>query len=209
MTREDSSPPSEISDASDAVWLFGYGSLIWRPDVAYRERIPAILRGYQRRFWQRSTDHRGTADHPGRVVTLVPSPGSYVLGMAYRLLDPEATLARVDVREQQGYTRLRLPIELSAAAAPAVSLHAVVYVADPTNPYFAGDEALDATAAVIARAHGPSGANLDYARALVAALAELAAAQGLTGAELAYEHELLALVEAQRLLLAGEAAGPE
>jgi cation transport regulator ChaC len=204
---------SETQGEPDAVWLFGYGSLIWRPEVAYSARTPAILRGYQRRFWQRSTDHRGTAERPGRVVTLVPSAGSRVLGMAYRLVDPEATLARVDVREQQGYTRLRLPIELTGG-----HVAAVVYVADPTNPYFAGDEAIDHTAAVIATAHGPSGANLEYARALVAALAELATAPWPPGelvsdgplslADLAYEQELLARVEAQ-LLLAGDGVRPQ
>lgn len=183
---------------SGDVWLFGYGSLIWRPDVEFAAAVPAVLRGYRRRFWQRSTDHRGTAEAPGRVVTLVPEEGARVVGMAYHLVDPAATLARVDVREQQGYTRLRLPVELDETRA----LSAVVYVADPRNPYFTGDEELAATARIIARAHGPSGPNLEYARRLVAALGELAAQHGrrlaFSADDFAYERELLALAEAAR-----------
>lgn len=181
----------------DAVWLFGYGSLIWRPDVAFDARVPAILQGYERRFWQRSGDHRGTAEFMGRVVTLVPREGARVVGVAYRLSDPVATLARVDVREQQGYERRTLSVDAIGAAGGALS--AVVYVADQANPYFAGDEAMEATAAVIARARGPSGENLEYARSLVAALGELVASHGeaLSATDFGYERELLALAEAQ------------
>jgi glutathione-specific gamma-glutamylcyclotransferase len=185
---------------SGDVWLFGYGSLIWRPDVAFDERVPAVLHGYERRFWQRSGDHRGTADFMGRVVTLVPKEGARVVGVAYRLTEPGPTLERVDVREQQGYARLVLPVERVGGGA----LDAVVYVADQANPYFAGDEALEATAQVVAKARGPSGANLDYARSLVVALGELAAmhAELLSLEDFRYERELLALAEAQLELVA-------
>lgn len=168
------------------VWLFGYGSLIWRPDVEFVERSVAVLPGYRRRFWQRSTDHRGTVEQPGRVVTLVEEEGAQVVGMAYRLVDPEATLARVDVREQQGYARVEAEVEMGGGRR-----RVIVYVADRGNPYFVGDEAIEVTAAVIAGAHGPSGANVEYVRALVAALGEL----GVAEEEYAYEREVLAHAE--------------
>lgn len=158
----DDDPPG----AAPAAWLFGYGSLIWRPDLPFVERAPACLEGFARRFWQRSTDHRGTPAAPGRVVTLVPAEGARTRGVAYRLAAPAATLAAVDVREQQGYARRALPVDL----ADGRRVEAVVYVAAPGNPWFVGPEPLEATAAVVATARGPSGANLAYAEALVRAL---------------------------------------
>ena len=86
------------------VWVFGYGSLIWRPDIPYRERRVARVRGWMRRFWQGSHDHRGVPHAPGRVVTLVPEPTGSCEGMAY-LIDgsvAESTFAGLDYREKNG-----------------------------------------------------------------------------------------------------------
>jgi cation transport regulator ChaC len=66
-------------------WIFGYGSLVWRPAFPHRRRRPASIRGFCRRFWQASTDHRGTPEAPGRVVTLIESPGDRCWGMAYEV----------------------------------------------------------------------------------------------------------------------------
>lgn len=56
---------------SDGMWIIGYGSLIFKPPPLYSFKVSGYLEGYVRRFWQSSSDHRGTPESPGRVVTLV------------------------------------------------------------------------------------------------------------------------------------------
>lgn len=53
------------------IWVLGYGSLIYKPPPHYQHRIPGIIYGFKRRFWQSSSDHRGTPESPGRVATLI------------------------------------------------------------------------------------------------------------------------------------------
>lgn len=53
------------------MWIIGYGSLIFKPPPLYSFKVTGYLEGYIRRFWQSSSDHRGTPEAPGRVVTLV------------------------------------------------------------------------------------------------------------------------------------------
>ncbi|HEX4423251.1 MAG TPA: gamma-glutamylcyclotransferase [Kofleriaceae bacterium] len=150
----------------DLIWVFGYGSLIWRPALAYVARRAGRIDGWARRFWQASTDHRGTVDAPGRVLTLVESEG-VVWGMAYaieRAAWPE-TEAALEIREQGGYARLTIDVGLAADAQAGHVVETVaglLYVATPANPYFIGPEPLEVTAGIVRRSRGPSGSNVDY-----------------------------------------------
>ena len=154
-------------DGHDAIWLFGYGSLIWKVDFPYIQRRPAHIHGWSRRFWQGSHDHRGTPEAPGRVATLVREPGAVCHGMAYRIT--QEVLAPLDVREKNGYLREVVPLHF----ADGESEEGLIYLATEENAAFLGDAPLDAIAEQIARAHGPSGPNRDYLLHLAEALREL------------------------------------
>ena len=102
-------------------WLFGYGSLLWRPEFPFLEQRPARLYGWVRRFWQGSHDHRGVPEAPGRVVTLIADAAGYTDGLAFRLpADGRAQLlAALDHREKNGYERRVAPVHFAAAVADA------------------------------------------------------------------------------------------
>jgi cation transport regulator ChaC len=154
-----------------SAWIFGYGSLIWRPSFAFAERRPALLHGWARRFWQGSTDHRGVPGAPGRVVTLVEAPGVACRGMAYRVrpAEAEAVLALLDHRERGGYTRRQIELELEGLGqGPGFA-----YVAALENPNYLGPAPPGQIAQQIASAHGPSGANREYVLRLAEALRAL------------------------------------
>jgi cation transport protein ChaC len=157
-------------------WIFGYGSLVWRPAFPFLERRAARLDGMMRRFWQGSTDHRGVPEAPGRVVTLLEAPESHVWGRAFRVSEDvhHEVLERLDHREQGGYERSVRPVALKEPAADGRDeVEALVYVATPGNPNFLGPAPEDAIVAQILESRGPSGPNDEYLLRLDEALREI------------------------------------
>jgi cation transport regulator ChaC len=154
-------------DGHQSVWLFGYGSLIYKADFPYLERRPASIANWTRRFWQGSHDHRGTPEAPGRVVTLIAEAGAVCHGMAY-LITPKV-FGHLDHREKNGYLRLASTIGFDDGSA----VEGLVYIATEDNSAFLGAASELEIARHIARSSGPSGPNSDYLNHLAAALREL------------------------------------
>jgi cation transport regulator ChaC len=155
------------------MWVFGYGSLVWRPSIPFVERRPAFVEGWSRRFWQGSTDHRGLPGSPGRVVTLIEEPGGRCWGMAYHVApeDRGTVLRTLDHREKGGYERRDVEIRFRDAD-PVAGL---VYLATDANVNYLGPAPLDVIAAQVRASTGPSGGNLEYVESLAAALREMGA----------------------------------
>ncbi len=145
---------------TDDIWLFGYGSIMFKVDFDFEERQVGYIDGWVRRFWQASTDHRGVPGAPGRVVTLISSPGTECWGLAYRIHrdQVEDILEALDYREKGGYERLELAIHLRSGS----SVDGLMYHAHEENPNFLGDAPLEEIAHQIRSAVGPSGSNKEY-----------------------------------------------
>ncbi len=163
--------------SDEALWIFGYGSLVWRPAFEHAERVPAAVDGWARRFWQGSTDHRGVPGAPGRVVTVIREARAVCLGMAYRVRPAEAegVLARLDHREQGGYARETVEVELRPERGAPGRVRALMYLATHENPNYLGPAPSDAIARQVVASVGPSGPNPEYVLRLEQALRELQA----------------------------------
>ena len=165
------------------VWLFGYGSLIYKADFPFLERRAAHIHGWERRFWQGSHDHRGTPASPGRVATLIEVPGAECAGMAYRVA-PQV-FEHLDVREKNGYLRFTTPLDFGDAQAEGL-----VYIATEDNAAWLGPAPEEAIARHVAASSGPSGSNSEYVLRLAEALRKLGQADPHV---FAIEHHLRAL----------------
>lgn len=150
-----------------SVWLFGYGSLIYKADFPYLERQPAYINGWLRRFWQGSHDHRGTPEKPGRVLTLIENAAAQCTGMAYKV-SPDV-FAHLDHREKNGYLRFSTTFHLASGELQ----EGLVYIAAADNAAYLGEASERDIAAHVADSHGPSGPNSEYVLKLAAALREL------------------------------------
>ncbi|NKB75682.1 MAG: gamma-glutamylcyclotransferase [Gammaproteobacteria bacterium] len=154
-------------DGKDHVWLFGYGSLIFKADFHYLQRQPAIISDWQRRFWQGSHDHRGTPDNPGRVATLAPESGALCRGMAYMISTD--TFDYLDFREKNGYLRLTTTLAFDDGN----RAEALVYIATEKNEAYLGPASESDIAQHIHRCVGPRGTNSNYLFELANALRDL------------------------------------
>ncbi|GAB2863316.1 gamma-glutamylcyclotransferase [Pseudoduganella ginsengisoli] len=156
-------------DGHHSVWVFGYGSLIYKADFPFMQRRAASITGWSRRFWQGSHDHRGTPAAPGRVVTLIPDEGAVCHGMAY-LVSPDV-FTHLDYREKNGY--LRRVVDIAFEDGSGDMAEGVVYIAREDNDSFLGPASEADIALQIAGSFGPSGPNSDYLTQLAVALREL------------------------------------
>lgn len=174
-------------NAADVTLIFGYASVIWKPGFPYVNKWWGYVKGYKRRFWQGSPDHRGTPRYPGRVATLLPmntidnlekkmqdaSQGNDVKGqikpaeqedgtwgVVYEI-DPKKAkdiLAKLDHREKAGFIRVVLPVHCEDGE----TRMALVYAAGEFNESFLGPTHTATMAWHIYNSVGPSGPNKEY-----------------------------------------------
>ena len=157
------------------IWVFGYGSLMWRPGFDYLDARPARLFGWHRAFCVYSWYHRGSRKNPGLVLGL--DVGGSCLGMAYRVSadNSDDVIAYLDAREMvtSVYVPKTAPVHMDGH-----SIDARFYIADRQHPQYAGKLALEKQAEIIRHGKGHSGINTDYLASTVAHLDELGISDG-------------------------------
>ncbi|EGF77799.1 hypothetical protein BATDEDRAFT_13865, partial [Batrachochytrium dendrobatidis JAM81] len=159
-----------------AMWVFGYGSLIWKVDFPIEKQVHGRISGYVRRFWQGSADHRGTPETPGRVLTLIPydewhsqfrdsdpHPAESVWGVCYKVPDDQADKVRkhLDYREKNGYDALH--IQVLDKEEQVLVEDALLYLGTTMNEMFLGPgKCIEDIAQHIFESAGESGDNKSY-----------------------------------------------
>ena len=151
-------------------WVFGYGSLMWRPGFHFVERQAAVLHGRRRAFCIYSVHHRGTPDRKGLVLGL--APGGSVRGAAYRVAETDWAEVYAYLKEREQPTETYVEAQVHVRLADGRRVASLGFLSDTGHPQWAGDLGFEAQARLIAGARGLSGRNVDYLRDLVEHLRE-------------------------------------
>jgi glutathione-specific gamma-glutamylcyclotransferase len=161
---------SDHESGKGDLWVFGYGSLMWRPGFEYAEKVPARLIGEHRALCVYSFDHRGTPEKPGLVLGL--DRGGACRGIAFRVAPElrDSTIEYLRAREQTThvYREVMRAVWLNNSSQQRVS--ALTYVADRSHVQYAGRLPINEQLRIVRQGHGRSGNNRDYVLATVKAI---------------------------------------
>ncbi|HDR28108.1 gamma-glutamylcyclotransferase [Rhodovulum sp.] len=156
------------------LWVFGYGSLLWKPGFPVAERRLARLDGWHRSFCMRSIHHRGTEIDPGLVLALDAAPGASCHGVVLRAEPGTETATLAYLRERELISSAYFETELDVVFQDGSDgLTSTAYVIDPDHVQYCGGLPLEEQAQIIARARGGMGPNDEYLFNTVDHLTEL------------------------------------
>ena len=144
----------------DNFWVFGYGSLMWRPGFAHVDTRKARLVGYRRALCVHSHVHRGTPDRPGLVLGL--DRGGSCLGLAFSVPGELSGEVIAYLRERELVTNVYLERRLHIKFEDGSIAEALTYVVDRTHPQYAGRMEPSEAARKVSGAVGQSGRNEEY-----------------------------------------------
>lgn len=146
-------------------WVFGYGSLMWRPGFPHEAALPARLTGYHRALCVLSHVHRGTPERPGLVLGL--DRGGACRGVAFRVAPDRVAPTLAYLRERELVTNVYKEVirRVHLLDGSGAQVEAVAYVVDRAHPQYAGRRSEDELLALVRQGKGVSGDNPDYVTA--------------------------------------------
>jgi glutathione-specific gamma-glutamylcyclotransferase len=161
---------SEAELSKGDLWVFGYGSLMWRPGFPFIEQVPARLIGEHRALCVYSFVHRGTPEKPGLVLGL--DRGGACRGVAFRIVENHRadTVAYLRAREQVTSVYREVMRSVWLENEPRQRVSALVYVVDRGHVQYAGRLSLAEQLRHVQQGHGQSGANREYVISTVRAI---------------------------------------
>ena len=146
---------------SGALWVFAYGSLIWKPAFMPVEHRLGVIKGWHRSFCLKTTRWRGTPERPGLMMAL--ERGGQCRGVVYRVA-PDTVTESLDAlwRREIGVKPVNHDARWVTVHTHAGPLRALTFTANPGGQSYAGKRTLEDTAAVIAEAVGVWGSCAEY-----------------------------------------------
>ena len=156
---------------SGELWVFGYGSLMWRPGFDYVERRLATVHGYHRSLCVYSHVHRGTAARPGLVLGL--DRGGSCRGVAFRVAAEARAATIAYLREREQVTMVYREVTLRTRLDDGRTVEALVYAVDQRHGQYAGRLPPDEILRLVRQGVGVSGRNPAYVAATHEHLAQI------------------------------------
>ncbi|CAK6962587.1 glutathione-specific gamma-glutamylcyclotransferase 1 [Scomber scombrus] len=156
--------PQDIISAKSSLWIFGYGSLVWKPDFKYKRSKVGFISGYKRRFWHGDNFHRGNDELPGRVVTLIEDDDESTWGVAFEVTGAqvEESLKYLNVRETVCGGYVTKMVDFYPEGEGQSPVQALVYIATADNALYLGPASPEEIGAQIAVCRGKTGHNMEY-----------------------------------------------
>ena len=142
------------------LWIFGYGSLMWRPGFDYAERHLATVHGYHRSLCVYSHVHRGSPSRPGLVLGL--DRGGSCRGVAFRALPDQRAATLAYLREREQVTMVYREVRLRTRLEDGRTVEALAYVVDARHEQYAGRLPRQEILRLVRQGVGLSGHNPDY-----------------------------------------------
>lgn len=144
-----------------ALWVFGYGSLLWNPGFEPAEKRRAVLKDYHRSFCMLSIHHRGTEEEPGLVLALDTAPGQQCTGVAFRVREEEEDQVLSALRERELISSAYYEDTLKTLLDDGSEVETLAYIIDRNHVQYCNFD-LETQAQMIARSTGGRGPNPEY-----------------------------------------------